>query len=177
MVVLSPAGTKLMQQNGRFHWEFGCVRRRDLNTAWRWLLPLSCWSLNCLVCAHTCIHYTHLHFDSYTYLALSMWLDLQPYNLHFLMLLSVKYACMHTPNKQTNLAALSHSIYTYGTAALFSLCVLHTQNGRQFRDALSQRDAQQNENGKEYCRQKNNGAEGRVEPGGEALCSGSRIME
>lgn len=28
MVVLSPAGTKLMQQNGRFHWEFG-MRQRD----------------------------------------------------------------------------------------------------------------------------------------------------
>lgn len=69
-------------------------------------------------------------------------------------------------NKQTWL--FCHIVYTHnGTAALFSLCVLHTQNDRQFRDALSQRDAQQNENGKEYCRQKNNGAEGRVEPGAE----------
>ncbi len=88
--------------------------------------------------------------------------------------------CPHAPSQtHTNLAvALSHSICTYGTASLFSLPVLHTQYSRQCREALSQRDAQQNENGKEYCRQKkNNGAEGRAEPGGEALCSGSRIME
>lgn len=30
---------------------------------------------------------------------------------------------------------------------------------------------------KEYCRQKNNGAEERMEPGGETVCSGNRIIE
>lgn len=46
--------------------------------------------------------------------------------------------------------------------------VLHVQYSRQCRDALAQRHAQQNENGKKYCRQKkNNRVEGRAEPGRE----------
>lgn len=68
---------------------------------------------------------------------------------------------------------IAHAILQF-----FFPAALLAQYSRQCRDALNQRRAQQNENGKKYCRQKkNNGAAERAEPGGEALCSGNRIKE
>lgn len=120
------------------------------------------------MCASTRIHYTHLHLAAYTGLALS----------------GVSHALTRVrlrSQTRTNLAlARCHIVHAHMALHHYFLIfpVLHTQYSRQCRDALSRRHAQQNENGKEYCRQKkNNGAEGRAEPGGEALCSGSRIME
>lgn len=152
-----------MQQNGRFHWEVEMRQRDALEHGGRggccaypaehltvclYALTVCTPALGQLYIACTQCGTSSSHMHTHAHVRLT-WVHFAP---------SDASLCLRCPHAQfqtrTNLAAaLSHSICTYGTASLFSLPVLHTQYSRQCRDALSQRDAQQNENGKEYCRQ------------------------
>lgn len=66
MVVLSPAGTKLMQQNGRFHWEPGMRQRDALEHSDRGGCCVYPPEHLTVLCAYTHVHHTHLHLDGYT---------------------------------------------------------------------------------------------------------------
>lgn len=110
MVVLSPNRTKHIQQNGRFHWEFGmhqrdALKRVVLNTY------MSCMPLH-KYCICTC---TWMAIHSF---ALSR-VDSLLYTLHSLMLLTNSYAHSHSPKPKYGCRTVT-CMHTWQCIAIFS---------------------------------------------------------
>lgn len=138
MVVLSPAGTKLTQQNGRYHWEFGmrqrdalerggrggcCAYRAEHLTACLYTLTVCTPALGRLyiACTQQGISSSHMHTHT------RMW-DSQPYTLHFLMLPSVLYACTRPPKHARTWLLHCHIVYAHMALRRYFLCLCCTHN-------------------------------------------------
>lgn len=111
MVVLSPAGTKLIQQNGRFHWEFG-MRQRD---ALKHSGEGGCG-------AYPAGHLTVLYVPIHTYSTHDL--------THNHLALSFASLCHIGPHAHsqthTNLAVFTLYMHIWRCIAIFSPCVAHT---------------------------------------------------
>lgn len=146
MVVLSSAGTKLMQQNRRFLWGFrkrqGCAQTRY-----------------CYTSPHVCV--STFIYSAHAYTQLSLLLTCMHTYETALSNAPCCHICLRAHAKAQTWLLHCHKVHAHMALFRYFLCLFHVQYSRQRRAALSQRDAQQNENGREYCRQtQNNGGWG-----------------
>lgn len=142
MLMLGPARIKLMQQNGRFLWDFGMRHKVEFKCRGRVgsLYRSTLGASNVLVqvcCTHTCIQHAYLHLDDNTWAVSSSHMhthththrgvDSQAYTLHHFVFFAVTCACVLTQTHTDSAAAPSHSgICTYDTPSQCSLCSAHT---------------------------------------------------
>lgn len=123
MRVLSPAGTTLMQQNGRFLWEFW-MHQRDALEHWPGCctypaehLCLSCVCPTLFMTIHILhsvgnLFFSHAHMHIYPALPN--------------MSLYVTYTCKLILKHKLGCRIPSNTIYTYGGTSQFSLCFART---------------------------------------------------
>lgn len=152
--MLGPARIKLMQQNGRFLWDFGMHHKVEfkcrgrLGSLYRWTLGASSVPVQ-VCCTHTCIQHAYLHLDDNTWAVSSPHMhthahthrgvDSQAYTISCFF--AITCACVRTQAHIDLVAAPSHSgICTYDTPSRCSLCSAYTiqqtvQGMRYARDA------------------------------------------